>query len=309
MSKSGFFNKKFIIIAISIILVIAIVVGCVFLFSPKVDLDAPYNDTYSVTQSDDYSYMFNKNQYVCTVLGELNGVENENFDSVVQAFFDINTTLQLLSYQNEFLLKNLLFTQDKDSKMLKLQQDISNKRKDIEEIMQNSKVYIEQYLTSEAIATYPDDNATFTRIQNYFNEFYKDFAKNLTSYYKMIADVFDRYLVDTFEVNNLTKRDVLSLYYWADKLCEYYSSGEVDQNALSLSVQKLGNFSNSLSITNSQKYTDDMSKYDAILANFNKLNFDEVIDNLAKNTYDEYIASLGEEQSACATALKSYFMV
>lgn len=309
MSKSGFFNKKFIIIAISIILVIAIVVGCVFLFSPKVDLDAPYNDTYSVTQSDDYSYMFNKNQYVYTVLGELNGVENENFDSVVQAFFDINTTLQLLSYQNEFLLKNLLFTQDKDSKMLKLQQDISNKRKDIEEIMQNSKVYIEQYLTSEAIATYPDDNATFTRIQNYFNEFYKDFAKNLTSYYKMIADVFDRYLVDTFEVNNLTKRDVLSLCYWADKLCEYYFGGEVDQNALSSSVQKLGNFSNSLSITNSQKYTDDMSKYDAILANFNKLNFDEVIDNLAKNTYDEYIASLGEEQSACATALKSYFMV
>ena len=114
---------------------------------------------------------------------------------------------------------------------------------------------------------------------------------------------------DTFEVNNLTKRDVLSLCYWADKLCEHYFGGEVDQNALSLSVQKLGNFSNSLSITNSQKYTDDMSKYDAILANFNKLNFDEVIDNLAKNTYDEYIASLGEEQSACATALKSYFMV
>ena len=308
MSKSGLFNKKFIIIAISILVIIAIVVGCVFIFKPKVDLSAPYNDTYSLVYDEDYNYVIERDEAVYDTLSDLTNVSSEDYQSTVQAFRDINTIIQTITDNNTFILGNLLFTEDKDGNMLTLQQDLSETRDDITDKIEDCKNYIDQYLTDSAINQYPDDDATFRYVQNYYT-YYISFATSLTSYYKLLADVVENYLVDTFAINPLTKYNIKSLNYWADSICQYYSTLEVEQSTLSSSIENLVRFENSI-ILDDKTYIQNTSDYDELLSNFSVLDFNSVIDNLAKNTFDDYIASLEGELSTSAETLKNnYFLV
>lgn len=308
MSKSGLFNKKFIIIAISILVIIAIVVGCVFIFRPKVDLSAPYNDTYSLVYDEDYNYVIERNNSIYDTLSGLTNVSSEDYQSKVQAFGDINTLLQTITGNDTFILENLLFTEDKDGNMLALQQDLSETRDDITDKIEDCKNYIDQYLTDSAISQYPDDDATFRYVQNYYT-YYISFATSLTSYYRLLADVVENYLVDTFAINPLTKYNIKSLNYWADSICQYYSTLEVEQSTLSSSIENLVRFENSI-ILDDKTYIQNTSDYDELLSNFSVLDFNSVIDNLAKNTFDDYIASLEGELSTSAETLKNnYFLV
>ncbi len=308
MSKSGLFNKKFIIIAISILVIIAIVVGCVFIFKPKVDLSAPYNDTYSLVYDEDYNYVIERDEAVYDTLSDLTNVSSEDYQSTVQAFRDINTLIQTITDNNTFILENLLFTEDKDGNMLALQQDLSETRDDITDKIEDCKNYIDQYLTDSAINQYPDDDATFRYVQNYYT-YYISFATSLTSYYRLLADVVENYLVDTFAINPLTKYNIKSLNYWADSICQYYSTMEVEQSTLSSSIENLVRFENSI-ILDDKTYIQNTSDYDELLSNFSVLDFNSVIDNLAKNTFDDYIASLEGELSTSAETLKNnYFLV
>lgn len=308
MSKSGLFNKKFIIIAISILVIIAIVVGCVFIFRPKVDLSAPYNDTYSLVYDEDYNYVIERDEAVYDTLSSLTNVSSEDYQSTVQAFRDINTLIQTITDNNTFILENLLFTEDKDGNMLALQQDLSETRDDITDKIEDCKNYIDQYLTDSAINQYPDDDATFRYVQNYYT-YYISFATSLTSYYRLLADVVENYLVDTFAINPLTKYNIKSLNYWADSICQYYSTLEVEQSTLSSSIENLVRFENSI-ILDDKTYIQNTSDYDELLSNFSVLDFNSVIDNLAKNTFDDYIASLEGELSTSAETLKNnYFLV
>lgn len=308
MSKSGLFNKKFIIIAISILVIIAIVVGCVFIFKPKVDLSAPYNDTYSLVYDEDYNYVIERDEAVYDTLSSLTNVSSEDYQSTVQAFRDINTLIQTITDNNTFILENLLFTEDKDGNMLALQQDLSKTRDDITDKIEDCKNYIDQYLTDSAINQYPDDDATFRYVQNYYT-YYISFATSLTSYYRLLADVVENYLVDTFAINPLTKYNIKSLNYWADSICQYYSTLEVEQSTLSSSIENLVRFENSI-ILDDKTYIQNTSDYDELLSNFSVLDFNSVIDNLAKNTFDDYIVSLEGELSTSAETLKNnYFLV
>ena len=308
MSKSGLFNKKFIIIAISILVIIAIVVGCVFIFRPKVDLSAPYNDTYSLVYDEDYNYVIERDEAVYDTLSSLTNVSSEDYQSTVQAFRDINTLIQTITDNNTFILENLLFTEDKDGNMLALQQDLSETRDDITDKIEDCKNYIDQYLTDSAINQYPDDDATFRYVQNYYT-YYISFATSLTSYYRLLSDVVENYLVDTFAINPLTKYNIKSLNYWADSICQYYSTLEVEQRTLSSSIENLVRFENSI-IFDDKTYIQNTSDYDELLSNFSVLDFNSVIDNLAKNTFDDYIASLEGELSTSAETLKNnYFLV
>lgn len=308
MSKSGLFNKKFIIIAISILVIIAIVVGCVFIFKPKVDLSAPYNDTYSLVYDEDYNYVIERDEAVYDTLSSLTNVSSEDYQSTVQAFRDINILIQTITDNNTFILENLLFTEDKDGNMLALQQDLSEIRDDITDKIEDCKNYIDQYLTDSAINQYPDDDATFRYVQNYYT-YYISFATSLTSYYKLLADVVENYLVDTFAINPLTKYNIKSLNYWADSICQYYSTLEVEQSTLSSSIENLVRFENSI-ILDDKTYIQNTSDYDELLSNFSVLDFNSVIDNLAKNAFDDYIVSLEGELSTSAETLKNnYFLV
>ena len=308
MSKSGLFNKKFIIIAISILVIIAIVVGCVFIFKPKVDLSAPYNDTYSLVYDEDYNYVIERDEAVYDTLSSLTNVSSEDYQSTVQSFRDINILIQTITDNNTFILENLLFTEDKDGNMLALQQDLSETRDDITDKIEDCKNYIDQYLTDSAINQYPDDDATFRYVQNYYT-YYISFATSLTSYYKLLADVVENYLVDTFAINPLTKYNIKSLNYWADSICQYYSTLEVEQSTLSSSIENLVRFENSI-ILDDKTYIQNTSDYDELLSNFSVLDFNSVIDNLAKNTFDDYIVSLEGELSTSAETLKNnYFLV
>ena len=308
MSKSGLFNKKFIIIAISILVIIAIVVGCVFIFKPKVDLSAPYNDTYSLVYDEDYNYVIERDEAVYDTLSDLTNVSSEDYQSTVQAFRDINTIIQTITDNNTFILENLLFTEDKDGNMLTLQQDLSETRDDITDKIEDCKNYIDQYLTDSAINQYPDDDATFRYVQNYYT-YYISFATSLTSYYRLLSDVVENYLVDTFAINPLTKYNIKSLNYWADSICQYYSTLEVEQSTLSSSIENLVRFENSI-ILDDKTYIQNTSDYDELLSNFSVLDFNSVIDNLAKNTFDDYIVSLEGELSTSAETLKNnYFLV
>lgn len=308
MSKSGLFNKKFIIIAISILVIIAIVVGCVFIFKPKVDLSAPYNDTYSLVYDEDYNYVIERDEAVYDTLSSLTNVSSEDYQSTVQAFRDINILIQTITDNNTFILENLLFTEDKDGNMLALQQDLSEIRDDITDKIEDCKNYIDQYLTDSAINQYPDDDATFRYVQNYYT-YYISFATSLTSYYKLLADVVENYLVDTFAINPLTKYNIKSLNYWADSICQYYSTLEVEQSTLSSSIENLVRFENSI-ILDDKTYIQNTGDYDELLSNFLVLDFNSVIDNLAKNTFDDYIVSLEGELSTSAETLKNnYFLV
>ena len=308
MSKSGLFNKKFIIIAISILVIIAIVVGCVFIFRPKVDLSAPYNDTYSLVYDEDYNYVIERDEAVYDTLSSLTNVSSEDYQSTVQSFRDINILIQTITDNNTFILENLLFTEDKDGNMLALQQDLSETRDDITDKIEDCKNYIDQYLTDSAINQYPDDDATFRYVQNYYT-YYISFATSLTSYYRLLSDVVENYLVDTFAINPLTKYNIKSLNYWADSICQYYSTLEVEQSTLSSSIENLVRFENSI-ILDDKTYIQNTSDYDELLSNFSVLDFNSVIDNLAKNTFDDYIASLEGELSTSAETLKNnYFLV
>ena len=308
MLKSGMFNKKFIITTISILVIIAIVVGCIFIFRPKVDLDAPYNDTYSLVYNEDYNYVITQNTNIYETISKLTDVSSENYQSTRQTFSDLNTLMQIINKNNLFILENLLFTEDKDGHMLSLQQNLSKARDDMSNKIEDCKNYINQYLTESAINQYPDDDATFRYVQNYYT-YYINFAKSLTSYYKLLADIVANYLIDTFAINPLTKYNIKSLNYWADSICQYYSTLEVAQNTLSTSIKNLAQFENSI-ILDGKTYIQNTSYYDELLSNFTVLDFNNVIDNLAKNTFDDYISSLEGEVSTSAEILKNnYFLV
>ncbi len=305
MSKTGFFNKKFIIITLSILVVIAIVVGCILLFRPKVDLKAPYNDTYSLVYDEDFNYVIEQNKNIYEIMDTLTNVESENYETVKQTFSDINSLSDSILSQKEFLLENLLFTVDKDGKMLDLQKSVSQKRDELTQNIEDCKTYIDQYLTVEATGKYPDDDATFGYIENYYG-YYTTFSLNLTNYFKLISDVFENYLTDTFAVNSLSKANIKSLMYWADKVCDNLKNSDVDKQALTLATQKVAHFESSM-VINDKSYFNNTKYYDGLLSNFNNLDFNAIIDNLAKNTFDEYVASLQGEQNASALALKNNF--
>ncbi len=305
MSKSGFFNKKFIIIALSILVVIAIVVGCILLFRPKVDLKAPYNDTYSLVYDEDFNYVIEQNKNIYEIMDTLTNVESENYETIKQTFSDINSLSDSILSQKEFLLENLLFTVDKDGKMLDLQKSVSQKRDELTQNIEDCKTYIDQYLTDEATGKYPDDDATFGYIENYYG-YYTTFSLNLTNYFKLISDVFENYLTDTFAVNSLSKANIKSLTYWVDKLCDNYTNPGIDKQALTLATQKAMKFERAIKLDD-KTYFENTKYYDGLLSNFNNLDFNAIIDNLAKNTFDEYVASLQGEQNASALALKNNF--
>ncbi len=305
MSKSGFFNKKFIIITLSVLLVIAIVVACILLFRPKVDLKAPYDDTYSLVYDEDFNYVIEQNKNIYEIMDSLTNVESENYGTVKQTFSDINSLSDSILSQKEFLLENLLFTEDKDGEMLDLQKSVSKKRDELSQNIEDCKTYIDQYLTDEATSKYPDDDATFGYIQNYYG-YYTTFSLNLTNYFKLISDVFENYLVDTFTVNPLSKAYLKSLTYWVDKLCDNYTNPDIDKQALTLATQKAMKFERAIKLDD-KTYFENTKYYDGLLLNFGKLDFNAIIDNLAKNTFDEYIATLQGEQNASALALKNNF--
>ncbi len=308
VAKSGFFNKKFIVIAISILLIVAIAVGCYFIFKPRVDLDAPYNDTYSLVHNDDFNYVINQNFNVYNALQDLTNVSSENYQTVKQTFKDLNMVIQTVLSQNNFLLENLLFTQDKDGNMLSLQREISEMKEIILKSSADCKTYINQYLTQSAIQKYPDDNAIFRYVQNYY-KYYINFSSNLTKYYKLISDITTNYLIDTFTINPLTKYNIKSLYYWANAICINYSTLDIEQNTLSTAIGHLTDFNNSI-ILNDSTYIKNSDFYDALFSNFLILNFDDIINNLSKNTFDDYISSLDGEQKTSAVALKNnYYLV
>ncbi len=305
MSKSGFFNKKFILITLSILVIIAIVVGFIFLFRPKVDLNAPYDDTYSLVNNEDFNYVVEQNENIYQIINTLTDASSESYGTIKQSFYDINTINSIILQQKQFLLENLLFTEDKDNNMLELQKNISKKRDELSQNIEDCKAYIDQYLTNSAVEIYPNDDATFNYIVNYY-DYYTTFSLNLTSYFKLISDVFDNYLIDTFTVNPLSKANLKSLMYWAEKICDNYVNSDIEKNALTQATSHVVDFENSL-VLDDATYFENTAYYDELLSNFDVLSFNDIIDNLAKNTFDEYIASLQGEQNTSAYALKNNF--
>ncbi len=308
MAKSGFFNKKFIIISISVIALIALIVGLVLIFRPRVDLNAPYNDTYSLVYDEDYNYILQENSRISQIVSGLDGVESENYSSVKQAFQNFEVLVDVLNSQNTFLLDNLLFTEDKDENMLEIQQNLSQSRDNLTQKIDDCKQYIDQYLSNSAIQNYPDNDALFIRVNNYYS-IYTNFLSNLGEYYSYVSNIVENYLIDNFAINPLTKYNLKSLYLWANRICQNYLSSDIDHQVASVSIEDLKNFSDSIAC-DSTTYVLNIDSYDQLLSNFNVLNFDEIINSLANATFDEYVSSLEGGASQSALILKNqYYLI
>ena len=293
-------NKKGFIVLLVLILVVALGVGLFFILQPKADLEAPYQNTYELVHNKDLSFINQRNVKIQSLLeNELSGLQNETKAQTTDEFVVFNFTNEILSTQNDVLLKNLKFTESKDDGMAKLQKDIKKNFERLNERIKECKKYLSDNLT----------NQLYQKIYNY-RFLYEKLVDELTQYYDYMSQIFNSYLSDTVAVNCYTKIAVRTTMAWTREITMHFVNynEEVAQYNFLASMNSLRTFNQKHLNEDPLYYLNNKEQCDKIVNNFNQLNFNDCISALAKKQYDEYIETLADDAKNCATELKTYFL-
>lgn len=306
MAKSNFINKKFFVTTICLLAVIALGIGLYFLFRPKVDLKAPYNDFYSLTTSSDYTFVTEKNEVICNYI---DAKLKDNLDEqTIATFKSLNFVTKVLNDQNTLLLDNLLFANDHDGKMLKLQQTTRKNFETLTKDITECKQYLETYLDTDI--NYTSLEQVAQKVVNY-KTFYVKFMQSLTAFYSNLDEIFENYLYNTIDVNEFTKYNTKTITSWSSALLNNITDNkDLKISDLETSCNNLSHFNETIKNLSIDYYYENFNTFSVRFENFNNVNFNDCIKNLANNTYESYVEKLeGDAKTSAQVLGESYFMV
>ena len=310
MAKGKSVSKRGLIFILVLLLVVGGGFALFFILKPKADLKASYQNTYELVHNQDYSYIKTRNEKIEQVLkNDLTDVSNETKAQTIAEITIYNPISGILSQTDEFLLKNLMFAQDKDGKMASLQSNIKKTYQNIKDNIAECKQYLETYLTNNQISQYANNEAVYQKIYNY-KTFYKKLADNVSKYYEYMSQIVNNYLYDTIEVNSYSKMEITVTCSWARKVTEFYinyNQEEIDEYNFNVSLSKLQTFITNHSNEDGMFYLNNKQDCDKLVKSFANLNFEDCIKALATTSYAEYINTLLGEAKEDAELLKTYF--
>ena len=316
MSKSTFINKKVLLVMVIIIALVGIGVGAYFIFKPKPDLKAPFENTYSLYNNETYADVLEFNQNLIDILNttDFSTLSDEEKDSIqvskykYQIFSDLQNAYNSIE---ETLTKNLLFIEDKDNLLYKIQQSATKNYENIIESADECKNYINSYLKPQIIETYQSSEILWQKIDNY-NNFYNQLFTSISLFYSDIGDIFYTYSVDTINANRYTKYNILTTVKWAEQTANLIInySGENNPEDLLNASQSLKNFVNKNIVNPTNEYFQDADYYNYVLDCFNYVDFNDCITALACNNFISYANGLSDDLIKYAAVLQiNYFMV
>ena len=307
MAKSSFINKKFFVTALLLVILVAGGIGLYYLLKPKADTKLAFSQAYEVTQSEDYSYIKARNQKICDALSSLHTSEDSYSLTKFQfsTYKSINSSLDL---QNTLILDNIMFVEEKDGDLVKLQQEMTESFNKLKESISACKTYVDTYLTNSMIDEYTDSQL-YLKIYNY-KPMYTNYISCLADFYSYIGQVFDGYLYDTISVNPLSRANVLVTTSWAKILTDFVSDykDEYSEYNFNLAVSKLYNFSNKSKNTGVSEYVNNKAQYDVFANTLSKVNLDNCMTALAKGAYANYVQGLEGDEKTNAESLTNYFL-
>ena len=309
MAKSSFINKKFFVIALLLVLLVAGGIGLYQILKPKADTTLAFDQAYEITQSEDYNYVKSRNNKIFNVLSGLSTGEQTYELTKMQfnSFVSINSSLDNL---NPFILNQIMFTCDNDGQFVKLQKEMTKSFESLKQSIQDCKTYVDTYLTNQMISEYTTAQL-YLRIYNY-KAIYIKYITDLADFYEYIGKVFDAYMYETIAVNPLTKANMFVACSWAKKttsLIADYKDEYSDYN-FSLALSSLSSFCLKAKNTSVSEYVNNKAHYDNFVKTLNAVNLDDCFNALAKGGYAEYVEGMqeGEEKTNCQT-LQPYFLV
>ncbi len=316
MSKSTFINKKVLLTMIIIIALVGIGVGAYFIFKPKPDLKAPFQNTYSLNNNETYSNVLNFNKNLIDILNttdfsSLNDEEQESIQKSKYVYGIFSNVKSSLNSINDTLLNNLYFIEDKDNTLYKVQQSATKNYEKIIDITTKCQDYINSYLKPEILESYNSNRILWQKIDNY-NNFYNDLFLTIVSFYSDIGNIFYNYTISTISANKYTKYNILTTVQWAEKTINLLlnNNSEILNSELLESSNKLNNFVNKNIVNPINEYYEDAEYYNYILDCFKFISFNDCITALSKNAFAEYLKTLDESLIQYASILKiNYFFI
>ncbi len=310
MAKNTFINKKFLIIVLFLIIAVAGGVGLYFLLKPKPDLKAPYNNTYQLTTNDDYNYVLSYNQKILDYFVDYLDLDNEEIANSQDKYLILNDMLSVYDSINNQLLNNLLFTKDYDGKMVDPQRSMSDSYQKVLSNVEICKDYLNTYLTLDKVENYPTNEHIWQMINNY-NSLYFDFLNELSNFYYYAGEIFENYLINTIEVNDLTKQNITTTVLWAKEIIFKTTSSEANVLNLSISSENLRLFVSRNNGLKRDEYFVNKTYYDNLLKCFKNISLEDCIKNLTDDTYQQFVeGQTSQEKMEFATTLgKMYFLV
>lgn len=310
MAKNTFINKKFLIICLFLIFAIAGGVGLYFLLKPKADLKAPYNNTMQLIINEDYNYVTEYNQTIIDYFNNYLDLTNNEYKLNEQKYESLNNILKIYNSINNQLIENFIFTKDYDNKMVQTQRSMTESYEKVLENVSICKNYINSYLTLDKIESYPTNQHIWQMIYNY-NQLYFNFAKELSNFYFYAGEIFKNYLINTIDVNSLTKQNIQATVNWAKEIVANITGNDANVDQCVLSIENLKVFVTTNNNLKSDAYFFNKNYYDNILKCFNKINLSECINHLANNTFDKFASEqTSQEKIEFATKLgREYFLV
>ena len=307
MAKSSFINKKFFVIALLLVLLVAGGIGLYYILKPKADTRLAFEQVYEVTQSEDYAYVKQRNNKVCAVLASLSTSE-ESYELTkfqFNSFSSINASLDL---HNSFILDHIMFVNDDDTKLVNLQKEMTKSFETLKQSIHSCKTYVDTYLTNQMIESYTTAQL-YLRLYNY-KPIYIQYITSLTEFYECIGKLFEGYMYETIAVNPLTKANVFVACSWAKKtanLIAFYKDEYADYN-FTWAIATLSSFSTRAKNTSVSEYVNNKEHYDTFASTLKKVDLNACFEALAKGDYENYANSLEGEDGANCLALKSYFL-
>lgn len=303
-------NKKFLVILLVLIVVVAGGVGLFILLKPKADLKAPYNNTYALVNNQDYKYVKQRNYKIELLLEQtLTSIQDENYNLTKHTFNVLNNINTLLTSQNEVLLENLLFAKDHNGKMVDVQKNLTKAYENVLQQLDVCKAHL-TYLTDAEIANYSLDTL-WQKIYNY-KALYVNYIDAVTDFYSFAGDIFENYLYNTIDVNPLVKQNIQTIVKWSNSLADCFInySQENSLESLNQSYVNLFNFAETYKNVKGVSYFSNITAYNELLSNFNNVDFNTCINHLSLNSYPNFVDNLlGPEKASAITLGKNYFGV
>lgn len=323
MAKSSIINKKVLTIAIFVVIAIAVGVVVYMLTRPKANLNAPYNNSYDLINDTDYlqvqKYHNIVEGYLETCYAEItdeqantNNIDKTEIKLTISKYQTINKVLDTYKTLDTTFLKTMAFACDSDGKMLQVQQNMTASYETLLDKLTNCVAHINSYLV-EHKAKDKAYTQLYREIANY-NIFYFEYLTELSNFYDYASQIFENYLVNTFDVNPISKQNIKTGVVWAKEIIANivnYNAEFCTIENLTNSSTKLQTFTTSVIVEKSNYYSEQKSNYDTILNSMKNLDIVELVRAVARLNHKVFIEGLEtEEQKTNATTLCSgYFGV
>lgn len=318
MAKSSFINKKVLTIAIIVVLAIAVGVVIFILTRPKADLEAPYNNSYDLVTNTDYlqvekyhdiieGYLNNCYDNISEEQANTNNIDKTEIKLTINKYQTVKKVLATYKTLDVSFLNTMAYTCDSDGKMLEVQQNMSKSYDNVLVELGDCVAHINSYLV-EHKAKDKAYTQLYREIVNY-TVFYFEYLTELSNFYDYASQVFEKYLVNTFDVNPISKQNIRTGAIWAKEILANvitYNAEFCTIETLLSSVSKLESFTTSAIIGKNNYYGEQRANYDKILKSMQGLDTVELVKAVARLNHKVYIEGLEtDEQKTNATTLCS----